>query len=104
MRDLVEAAGAHLVRDHRVNRHHDAHHGDQHDRPDRGAERDRGQFGGADVARHRDVRHAHADGGQLADQHRPGQAPQGGDFGADGGRGLAGGNGGRHELGLQEKP
>lgn len=83
VRDLAQVAGADVVRDDAVDRHHDAADGDQDDRPDRRAQRHRRQLVGAGVAGHGDVGHTHADGGQLADQHGPGQAPQRGGFETD---------------------
>nr|GEU28044.1 chaperone protein DnaJ A6, chloroplastic [Tanacetum cinerariifolium] len=80
-------AGAGVVRDDAVNGHHGAAHGDQDDGPDRRAQRHGRQFVGAGVAGHGNVGHAHAHRGQLADQHGPGQLPQGGGFGADVGEG-----------------
>ena len=91
--DAVEAGGAHLVRDDRVHGHHDAHDGDEDDRPHGRAERHGCELFRADVARHGDVRHAHADGRELAHEHGPRQPPQRGDLGADGMRRAGAGAG-----------
>ncbi|EEF24572.1 conserved hypothetical protein, partial [Ricinus communis] len=76
VRHLVERAGADVVGDDRVHRHHHAADRDQDDAPHRRPQRHRRQLVGAGVAGHGDVGHAHADRGQLADQHRPRQLPQ----------------------------
>ena len=77
MRNRAELPGADVMRHHRTDRHHHTHDRDDDHVPDRYAQRYPREILRRGMPGHGNLCHRHTDVGELTNQQRPGQHPQG---------------------------